>query len=216
MNLSIPDAAADLGVSETRLRRAVTESAIPTLFEFRKTRTGVRKTTVLAPNVIALLRARFEPPVDCASEATPSQAYMPLATADCCDTANSEAETSEMPSIAPDAVPIITPPTVPYSQFNALLYQHNVLKQELERITEYLDGCDRLLGEMVNSIAALDERTRMFESYAARAGRSAGSVAGAVLSVTARFRNALSARRSDAISARQPTDIQFAGALAGR
>src|SRR5690242_1477459 len=62
MNLSIPDAAVELAVSETRLRRTLLENTVPTLVEFRQTRTGVRKTTVLTPDAVEQLRAFFAAP----------------------------------------------------------------------------------------------------------------------------------------------------------
>ena len=70
MKLSIPDAAVELGVSETRLRKTLAEIVVPTLVEFRRTRTGVRKTTVLGEDAISLLRAHFEAPLPCAVPAS--------------------------------------------------------------------------------------------------------------------------------------------------
>src|SRR5450432_1379826 len=66
MNLSIPEVAAVLSVSETRLRKTLSEIVVPTLIEFRGTRTGVRKTTVLDVDAIDLLRSHFEAPLPCA------------------------------------------------------------------------------------------------------------------------------------------------------
>jgi len=53
---------------------------------------------------------------------------------------------------------IVMPNSVPVEQFNALLFQHNVLREEMKRLSGYLDGCDSLLGEMVRTIARMEER----------------------------------------------------------
>ncbi len=58
-NLTIPEAAMDLAVSETRLRKTLAEGTFPTEFEFRQTRTGVRKTAMLPPATIERLRQHY-------------------------------------------------------------------------------------------------------------------------------------------------------------
>jgi hypothetical protein len=61
-NLTIPEAALQLGVSETRLRKTLTETDLETLVEFRQTKTGVRKTTILPPETIRSLDSHYRSP----------------------------------------------------------------------------------------------------------------------------------------------------------
>jgi hypothetical protein len=218
MNLSIPDAAAELGVSETRLRKTLAESVVPTQIELRKTRTGIRKTTILSAEAIALLRAHFEAPLPAVANV-----FEPLASPDCLlekalqpeeepealvvfsSEHSNEAVTyaavlHAFPAEAAEAphAPFIAGQTVPLAQFHALLYQHNVLREELTRVSEYLEGCDRLLGEMVRTIATLEERTRQLEPTTAAARRFGNPLAGALRSVSTSVQNALLARNASA------------------
>jgi len=104
--------------------------------------------------------------------------------------------------------------SVPAAQFNALLYQHNVLRQELSRVTDYLDGCDRLLGEMVRTIAALEERTQRLDAARSPGTRIPNPLAGALRTVTAGFRSAVFTRATKAPA--KPAGAFLRGALAGR
>ena len=234
MNLSIPDAAAELAVSETRLRRTLLECAVPTLVEFRQTRTGVRKTTVLTAEAIAQLRAHFAAPMPRAAMPDPCAALhtetldpapepQTAQTTDSCDApklmrtvmdfvkspADANTDCSDAPAVA------IPTQSVPVSQFNALLYQHNVLREELCRVTEYLDGCDRLLGEMVRTISTLEERTRQLEPAHAARPVATNPIAGALRSVSAGFQNALFTRAARK-SWLKPADAYYGGALTGQ
>ena len=260
MNLSIPDAAAELAVSETRLRRTLLETPIPTLVEFRQTRTGVRKTTVLTPDVIAELRTLFTAPASQAFSAplpqdqpgtsppatasgsllsasesgkhhplTPSPSHpltgSPWARRDCAPDAppSSAAGWHGLSEPAPDWTAEGSPATypapssaqtVPIAQFNALLYQHNVLRQELSRVTEYLDGCDRLLGEMVRTIASLEERTRQLDLTPTAPRRAGNPLSGALRSVSAGVQNALFSRAAKPMP--NPPEVYYGSVLAGR
>ncbi len=220
MNLSIPDAAAELVVSETRLRRTLLDSAVPTLVEFRQTRTGVRKTTVLATDAIEQLRAYFAAP--CLTAAVPE---MPESSKVREEAPRYQAETVEEPqaSMLPfveEATAVLAPSavspmqSVPISQFNALLYQHNVLREELSRVTEYLDGCDRLLGEMVRTISTLEERTRQLEPAHSAPRRAGNPLAGALRTVSAGVQNALFARSAKPML--KPAEVYYSNVLAGR
>jgi hypothetical protein len=230
MNLSIPDAAVELGVSETRLRKTLNEIVVPARIELRRTRTGVRKTTVLSAGAIAQLRAHFEAPLSgFANEVEPLTSTDSLAEkADLCGE-ETEIRTDGLPdshlavsgehtdersttdgpqdllsSSPPQAVnsgalegahaPFIAGQTVPLAQFHALLYQHNVLREELKRVSDYLEGCDRLLGEMVRTIATLEERTRQLEPAAASGRRTGNPLTGVLRSVTASVQNAMFSR----------------------
>lgn len=222
MNLSIPDAAAELSVSETRLRRTLLENAVPTLVEFRQTRTGVRKTTVLTEAGIGQLRALFTQPLpDAVTSPLPidypavreeSQTYE--FHPPCEDPIVSERAFTEEVSTVSHAAPV-TAQSVPITQFNALLYQHNVLREELTRVTEYLDGCDRLLGEMVRTIATLEERTRQLDLAPSPARRMANPLSGALRSVSATVQNALFSK-TPAKPIMKPSEVYYSNVLAGR
>ena len=221
MNLSIPDAAAELVVSETRLRRILLEHSVPTLVEFRQTRTGVRKTTVLSTDAIEQLRAYFAAPCPSAVDA---------AAPDTC-TVREDAPRYEIgPTDEPQAssAPLVEDipaasswnaaspiQSVPISQFNALLYQHNVLREELSRVTEYLDGCDRLLGEMVRTISTLEERTCRLEPAHSGPRRAGNPLTGALRSVSYSVQNALFTRPV-AKPILKPAEVYFSNVLAGR
>jgi hypothetical protein len=84
--------------------------------------------------------------------------------------------------------------TVPLAQFNALLYQHNVLRERLSGVTDYLDGCDRLLGEMVKTIALLEERTRQLEPSRATSRATGRPLSGALQALSAGFNTSRFAR----------------------
>ncbi len=221
MNLSIPDAAAELAVSETRLRRTLLENAVSTTVEFRQTRTGVRKTTVLSPEALAQLRAFFaapvpsplavSPPVDVSAVRDEPSAYEYRARAE--EPASMEEDASEPEAYAPQTASPAQ--SVPLSQFNALLFQHNVLREELARVSEYLDGCDRLLGEMVRTIATLEERTRQLDPAPSLPVRSGNPLAGALHSVSAGLRNTLFAR-GHAKAMLKPAEVYYSNVLAGR
>jgi len=242
MNVSIPDGAAALGVSETKLRRTLLETAVPTITEFRQTRTGVRKTTVLSVETLAFLRDHFESALRTSQEtdsnprasanaaaqtvneffAEPGVVSLDKPTND----AFSDAEHSQ---IAETEIGINPPPdagthpasspapgqTVPVTQFNALLYQHNVLREELSRVSEYVEGCDRLLGEMVRTIATLEERTRKIEPARPNKHVTWNPIAGAFSRVSASVQNALFTRRP-AASIAPSTEVYYGSVLAGR
>jgi hypothetical protein len=236
MNLSIPEAAAELAVSETRLRRTLLETAAPTLVEHRKTRTGVRKTTVLTEEMIAVLRAHFEAPHGpCA--VSPVEPAEPAAAAVAQPGAGASRDArllpgslyaydaeAPIPDYAVDEVPAAPAPhqpvlpqqSVPAGQFNALLYQHNVLREELARVTEYLDGCDRLLGEMVRTIATLEERTRQAQPSLSGARPRVNPLAGALRTVSAGVHNALFARGASVGSMLKRPEVYYANVLTGR
>ena len=260
MKLSIPDAAVELGVSETRLRKTLTEIAVPTLVEFRRTRTGVRKTTVLGADALSQLRAYFEAPLPWTAAApTPDtvepagaaveqeaerevyspqelrflglapSAYDPPQTADHSFAAprSFASEKAQEPSEETSALTVTSrqepaPPrdssggaghSVPAAQFNALLYQHNVLREELARVSDYLEGCDRLLGEMVRTISTLEERTQQLER-SPRSARGGNPLSGALRSVSAGVQNALFARAAHALP--KPAEVYYANVLTGR
>ena len=221
MNLSIPDATAELAVSETRLRRTLLENAVPTLVEFRQTRTGVRKTTVLTPEAISQLRALF------ATGNAPVATIAAIAATER-GSASFEApepEEAPMPSVCPfdeeEASPAMGLPeapaaqTIPLAQFNALLYQHNVLREELARVTEYLDGCDRLLGEMVRTISTLEERTRELEPARSPRRAAVNPLSGAFRKVSSNVHNALFARSTAKSMLKRP-EVYYGSVLAGR
>src|SRR5437016_4124255 len=108
MNLSIPDAVAELGVSETRLRKTLHQIAVPTAIEFRKTRTGVRKTTVLPEQALTLLRAHFQAPQTAPHGSALPQACPPV----------EEAQTAE------EMCPYISPSPPPAQAAEAQLLAH--------------------------------------------------------------------------------------------
>ena len=270
MNMSIPDAAVELGVSETRLRKTLTEIAVPTLVEFRRTRTGVRKTTVLGADAVSQLRAYFEAPLPwsvaasaqcavqtaapAAEDESEQEIYSPqelrflgiapsgersstttaaIQTYESSRSFGAEApvephgaeepqepreETSTLTVAcrqehAPPRISAGSGQSVPVAQFNALLYQHNVLREELTRVSDYLEGCDRLLGEMVRTISTLEERTRQLE-YSPRSARGGNPLSGALRSVSAGVQNALFARGAPAML--KPTEVYYANVLTGR
>ena len=222
MNLSIPDAAVELAVSETRLRRTLLENAVSTLVEFRQTRTGVRKTMVLSRDTIAELRAHFAAPALSASGAV-QPVEPPVARAEssiyefrsCTEESAVSAQTfaEEVPAVR--QAPVDPAQSVPVAQFNALLYQHNVLREELTRVAEYLDGCDRLLGEMVRTIATLEERTRELEPVHAISRRDSNPLSGALRTVAAGVQNALFSRTA-AKPMLKPAEVYYGNVLAGR
>lgn len=224
MNLSIPDAATELAVSETRLRRTLLENAVPTSVEFRQTRTGVRKTTVLSPDTVEELRAHFAVPVPAALTAPPELQDFPREDAQAHDPAPCANDPSEY-AIASARLcaesanvpysPVSSAQSVPVGQFNALLYQHNVLREELSRVTEYLDGCDRLLGEMVRTIATLEERTRQLEPSDGRSRHAGNPLTGALRTVSAGVQNALFSRAA-AKPMMKPAEVYYSNVLAGR
>lgn len=289
MKLSIPDAALELGVSETRLRKTLTEMVVPTLIEFRRTRTGVRKTTVLGEDAIGLLRAHFEAPLPGAVAVRPESGYAaadsdagwsartgapvcsPIAREEvsACSAASqiTTAFAEERETYSPRELRFLgvesrycdssagsgsqeasgsfvseqahdpgepgsaaglgcrreapAPPltggsvhTVPAQQFNALLYQHNVLREELARVSDYLEGCDRLLGEMVSTISTLEERTRQLERSPGSARGMGNSLSGALRSVSAGVQNALFSRGPRPML--KPTEVYYANVLTGR
>lgn len=241
MNVSIPDGAAALGVSETKLRRTLLETAVPTMTEFRQTRTGVRKTTVLSVETLALLRAHFEAALNACPNAEPEpypdeskRSHFSTNETDALDnTMHNDLVTEFMSGVqAPNCDEISradgmasnndTPtvnfagpsPTVPITQFNALLYQHNVLREELSRVSKYVEGCDRLLGEMVKTIATLEERTRMIAPEKTRRAAKWNPFAGALQRVSASVQNAFSVRRS-ARGMVPATEVYYSSVLAG-
>ena len=219
MNLSIPDAAVELSVSETRLRRTLLESSIPTLTEMRRTRTGVRKTTVLAPETIAQLHALFAAATSLPEPPAPAEVRNDPPECPPGDLAPAPAPVRMFidgaVSVAGEAVlaPRESMPTVPVAQFNALLYQHNVLREELARVSEYLDGCDHLLGEMVRTISALEERTRQLEPANAASRRTALPFSGALRAVSSNVQNALFARAAGKSMLKSP-EVYYGTALA--
>jgi hypothetical protein len=239
--VSIPDGAVALGVSETKLRRTLLETAVPTITEYRQTRTGVRKTTVLSVETMAALRAHFERSLQPIAETEETLFVDGRAAREFSgDTDNSE------PGIALEADPVPTletvhrlgepiqevaqayvpgepqkdayhapNQTVPVTQFNALLYQHNVLREELSRVSEYVEGCDRLLGEMVRTIATLEERTRVIESPRLQKQKIWNPLADALNRVSAGVQNALTPRRP-AAGMSPSTEVYYSSVLAGR
>ena len=64
-------------------------------------------------------------------------------------------------------------------------------------MSDYLEGCDRLLGEMVRTISKLEERTQYLERTPSSL-RSANPLSGALRTVSAGVQNALFARRATA------------------
>jgi hypothetical protein len=119
-----------------------------------------------------------------------------------------EAPASRLPDGSASCAPGVQ--SVPIGQFNALLYQHNVLREELGRVSDYLEGCDRLLGEMVKTISTLEERTRSLERSPASA-RAGLALSGALASITAGVQSALFSRRAPAMF--KPTEVYQSAAL---
>lgn len=209
MNLSIPEAASSLCVSETRLRKTLAEGNYPALQQRRPTKTGLRQTTLLPPETIALLRTHFQalppPPVAVQTcegvEATLSEALLASGN-------STEAAEAAPPRSVPEGQ------SVPLGQFHALLFQHNVLREEIARVTHYLDDCDHLLGEMVKTIASLEERTRQLEQVRSGSGGRGNALSGALHSVSSGLQNALLSRAASQ-PALAPAEVYYANVLTG-
>lgn len=243
MNLTIPDAAAALGVSETRLRKALSEHTYETVYELRQTRTGMRKATMLPPATIAELRDRIcgfahtasiqqdaggGLGIDCEFPASDRHAESEGDSAVAAVVLQSfpaEPETADImdATLQPERPQRggADPPEsdhracVPESRFNALLYQHNVLREEFTRVTEYLDDCDRLLGEMVKTLAALEARTREAETPL-RAAPPPQNALSATLNALSRSFRGIGDRRSTTRRILKPAEVYYANALTGR
>lgn len=229
MHLSIPDAAVELGVSETRLRKTLMEGVYATVVEFRQTKTGVRKTTCLPQSSIDALREFFNAPLPdpVLIDSNVRNANQPdndkaIPVLDEMETAlqrpsqiTHDETNGDSVAVREAAVSYDTAQTaIPAARFNALLYQHNVLREEFGRVTQYLDDCDRLLGEMVKTIAALEERTRSLECMNMGQRKPDNPLKGALRSVTANVHNAVARRPANGMP--QGRDVYYSNVLAGR
>ena len=248
-NLPIPEAAMDLGVSETRLRKTLAEGSFTTEVELRQTRTGVRKTVMLPPATVEQLHKHFR-----ALEkngfplpgSQPSGWQYPTRANDTDEDAEYQEsrrvrESAEeaayleqkmkeknrhledalaaVDSLPPGpetrAAPAVgsgSSPGVPVDQFNALLYQHNVLREDLGRVSQYLADCDHLLEEMIKTIVTLEERMQSLEHNRPPARSSA--ISGALRSVSEGIHNAFTKRKpASSRPALKPSEVYYANVL---
>ena len=253
-NLTIPEAALQLGVSETRLRKTLAETEFETLVEFRQTRTGVRKTTILPPDTIRDLDGYFRSPAmrgGCPFPASPpAWQYNPQADEEAPSTQhkntawepNSQVRESAEEAAyleqkraeknrqreetqtagaefapAQEAIPSaseVASPAVPLAQFNALLFQHNVLREDLGRMQRYLDDCEHLLAEMIHTIVGLETRMQHLEQ-SRPPDKAVSSLSGALRAVSQGVQNAFLAkgRATASRSSASPSEVYYANVL---
>jgi hypothetical protein len=87
-----------------------------------------------------------------------------------------------------------------------------VLREDLGRMQQYLDDCESLLAEMINTIVRLETRLQHLEQ-ARPSGKSASPLSGALRAVSQGVQNAFLAKGQATRQAASPSEVYYANVL---